>query len=119
MAGIHKFSEQVIDWALRLEDVADAANGKGIRKGSFGTRWLLLPAAGAGVYALATSGAFSRQAKEIMDHAKTRASELPEDLMSGVRQTSRKTRRSSSNGRRQTSSARRTRAARKTTGSAR
>ena len=88
MAGIHKFSEQVIDLALRLEDMADAANGKGIRKGSFGTRWLLLPAAGAGLYALATSGAFSRQAKEIMDQAKTRASELPEDLMSGVRQTS-------------------------------
>ncbi len=30
---VHKFSEQVIDLAERLADVADAANGKGIRKG--------------------------------------------------------------------------------------
>jgi len=118
MAGIHKFSEHVIDLAERLEDVADAANGKGIRRGSFGTRWLILPAAGAGLYALATSGSFSRQAKDMMDQAKTRASELPDDLMKGVRQTSKKsTSRNGSKGRRQTHSSRRT--ARKTPSSAR
>jgi hypothetical protein len=48
MANVHKFSEQVIDLAERLADVADAANGKGIRK-SGASRWLILPAAGAGL----------------------------------------------------------------------
>ena len=123
MAGIHKFSEHVIDLAERLEDVADAANGKGIRRGSFGARWLILPAAGAGLYALATSGSFSRQARDVMDQAKTRASELPDDLMRGVRQTSRKstgrtqksTSRNGSKGRSRTTSASRT--ARKSTSS--
>jgi hypothetical protein len=90
MADVHKFSEQVIDLAERLEDVADAAKGKGVRKGSFGSHWLILPAAGAGLYALATSGSFTRQAKNVMNQAKTRASELPDDLMSRVRQTSQK-----------------------------
>ena len=90
MADIHKFSEQVIDWAERLEDVADAAKGKGNRRGSLGRRWLLLPAAGAGLYALATSGSFARQAKDVMGQAKTRASELPDDLLSRIRQTSQK-----------------------------
>ena len=90
MADVHKFSEQVIDLAERLENVADAAKGKGIRKGNFGSHWLILPAAGAGLYALATSGSFTRQAKNVMNQAKTRASELPDDLMSRVRQTSQK-----------------------------
>lgn len=90
MADIHKVSARMIDWAERLEDVSDAAKGKGIRRGSFGTRWLILPAAGAGLYALATSGTFSRQAKDVMDQAKTRASELPEDLLGRIRQTTQK-----------------------------
>jgi len=77
VADIYRFSERVIDLAERLEDVADAAKGKGNRKGSLGTRWLLLPAAGAGLYALATSGSFSRQAKGVMNQAKTRATDLP------------------------------------------
>jgi hypothetical protein len=87
MSAIYKFSERVIDLAERLEDVADAAQGKGRRKGGSGTRWLILPAAGAGLYALATNGSFTRQAKDVMDQAKTRASELPDDLMSRIRQT--------------------------------
>jgi hypothetical protein len=87
MSAIYKFSERVIDFAERLEDVADAAQGKGRRKGGLGTRWLILPAAGAGLYALATNGSFTRQAKDVMDQAKTRASELPDDLMSRIRQT--------------------------------
>ena len=70
MAGIHKISEHVIDLAERLEDVADAAQGR--RKGGSGTRWLILPAAGAGLYAVATTGSFTRQAKDVMDQAKTR-----------------------------------------------
>jgi hypothetical protein len=114
--GVHKFSEQVIDLAERLADVADAANGKGIRKGGT-ARWLILPAAGAGLYALAASGSLTRHAKGVANQAKERASDLPDDLMGLVRQaartsSSRKSTSNSSNGRRRrtTSSA-----ARKTT----
>ena len=108
---VHKFSEQVIELAERLADVADAANGKGVRKGG-ATRWLILPAAGAGLYAFAASGSLSRHAKGVATQAKERASDLPDDLMGLVRQatrtsSSRKASSSSSNGsrRRRTSSA--------------
>jgi hypothetical protein len=116
MADIHKFSEQVIDLAERLSDVADAAKGKGIRRGSMGTRWFLLPAAGAGLYALATNGSFTKRARGVMGQAKARASELPDDLLNRVRQTS-QTRTDTSGGerRRQTRSSRRSRPARKST----
>jgi len=87
MTNVHKFSERVIDFAERLEDVADAAAGKGARNGRSGTRWLLLPTVGAGVYALVTNKAFGRQAKGVMDQAKRRASELPDDLLKRARAT--------------------------------
>jgi hypothetical protein len=93
MADIHKLSEQVIDYAERASNVADAAKGKGKGNGS-GTRWLLLPAAGAALYALVKSDFFTRGAKVVADEAKSRASELPDDLMKAVRQpqtTSRQT----------------------------
>jgi len=113
VADIYRFSERVIDLAERLEDVADAAKGKGNRKGSLGTRWLLLPAAGAGLYALATSGSFSRQAKGVMNQAKTRATDLPDELLGRIQQTSRKsTNTSGGQGRRQSSSRRKTSSAR-------
>jgi hypothetical protein len=86
MNGIHKFSAQVIDYAERLSDVADAAQGKNHRQAS-AKRWLLLPASGAALYAIVKSDSFSRQAKDVMDDAKTRAAELPEDLIGLVRQT--------------------------------
>jgi hypothetical protein len=85
MANIHKFSQRVIDLAERLEDMADAAEGKGARSGRSGTRWLVLPTVGAGVYALVTSKSLSRQAKGVVDQAKRRASELPEDLLNRAR----------------------------------
>jgi hypothetical protein len=91
MAGIHKFSSQVIDYAERLSDVADAAQGKHRRRVSGTTRWLFLPASGAALYALLRSDSFSRQAKEVVDEAKTRAAELPEDLVARVRQTTGRT----------------------------
>ena len=112
MSAISKFSERVIDLAERLEDVADAAQGKGRRKGGSGTRWLILPAAGAGLYALATNGSFARQAKDVMDQAKTRASELPDDLMSRIRQPSSRSASGAQNSRRKSGSARKTSAAR-------
>jgi hypothetical protein len=119
MASIHKFSEQVIDYAERLSDMADAAQGKGSRRGSStGTRWLILPAAGAGLFALVKSDFFTRQAKGMVEEAKTRASDLPDDLLSHVRQTSQtsrtgspRTRTSTTNG--TTSSARKRSPARK------
>jgi len=87
MPDMHKLSEQVIDYAERAADVADAAKGKGRSNGS-GSRWLLLPAAGAAFYALVRSDFFARRAKVVADEAKSRASELPDDLMKAVRQTS-------------------------------
>jgi hypothetical protein len=88
MASVQKFSEQVIDLAERLADVADAASGKGVRKTGT-TRWLILPAVGAGLYALATSGSLTRQAKGVANQAKARASDLPDELVGLVRQASR------------------------------
>jgi hypothetical protein len=81
MADINKFSEQVIDLAERLANVSDAAKGKDKRSGMPRARWLLLPAAGAGLYALTTSRAFARQAKSVVHEAKEKASELPEELV--------------------------------------
>jgi hypothetical protein len=113
VGSIYKFSEHVIDLAERLEDVADAAQGKGRRKGGSGTRWLILPAAGAGLYALATSGTFSRQAKDVMGHAKARATDLPDDLLGRIRQSSRKsTSRSGAQSKRQSNTRRKTTSAR-------
>jgi hypothetical protein len=102
MAAIQRISSQVIDYAERLALMADAAEGKGRNRGR-ATRWLLLPASGAALYALVRSDSFSRQAKEVMDEAKTKATELPDDLVARVRQTTGE-RTSSSNG----SSSRRT-----------
>jgi hypothetical protein len=85
MASVQKFSSQVIDYAERLSTMADAAEGK--KKGSGASRWLLLPATGAALYALVKSDSFSRQAKGVMKEAKTRAAELPDDLLTRVRET--------------------------------
>lgn len=113
MADIHKFSEQMIDFAERLSNVADAASGKRSATGRGTTRLILLPAAGAGLYALARSEYLKRQAKEAVNGAKTRASELPNDLLNTVRQTSEKPANSDGRQRRkQTSSARKTKASR-------
>ena len=120
MGDIHKFSEYVIDLAERLDGMADAAKGKGTGSGGLRARWLVLPAAGAGFYALAKSGSVSRQAKVVMNQAKTRASELPEDLVGRVRETSPKSR--SGNGGqagRRSSTGRKRSTARKTSSSAR
>jgi hypothetical protein len=109
VAEIQKFSERVIDFAERLSDVADAAEGKGRRRAGGGngtTRWVLLPAAGAGLYALAKSGFLARQTKEIVKEAKARASDLPNDLLNAVRQTQESPSRNGGQGRRKPSSSR-------------
>jgi hypothetical protein len=86
MADIYKFSDRVIDVGERLADVADAVQGRGNRKGRGGARWLILPAAGAGLFALGASGSFTRQAKSVINQAKERASDLPEELVGRVQQ---------------------------------
>jgi hypothetical protein len=85
MADVKKVSEQLIDYAGRLENVVDAAQGKESGRAPR-ARWLLLPAAGAGLYALTTSGAFTRQARDVAKEARDRAAELPDALLSRVQQ---------------------------------
>jgi hypothetical protein len=92
MKDIQKFSQHVIDYAERLADMADAAQGRGTRRTGHRTRWLILPAVGAGLYAFATSS----RTKGVMDDAKAKASELPEDLFKRVRQTTATSSRSTS-----------------------
>ena len=114
MADIERFSERLIDLAERFADVTDAAQGRGNRQGGIQARWLVLPAAGAGLYALGARGSFKRQAKSIVKQAKERAAELPDDLLSRVHQAtgSSSSASSGSNGRRRSSSSRSTARAR-------
>jgi hypothetical protein len=118
MADIYKFSDRVVDLGERLADLADAAQGKGNRKGRSGARWLILPAAGAGLFALGTSRSLTRQAKSVFDQAKERASDLPEDLVARVQQatgTTTANRTSASRSRRTAASRSRNSRGRKTT----
>jgi hypothetical protein len=86
MADVHKLSDQMIDVAERLSNVADAAAGKRMTRRTSGwSGWVVLPAVGAGLYALVRSDFVSQQAKGVVDEAKTRASDLPNDLMKSVR----------------------------------
>jgi hypothetical protein len=73
---------------------------------------VLLPAAGAGLYALVRSEFFSRQAKGVVEEAKTRATELPNDLMTAVRETTQKPTQRDAGGQASGSSTRRTRSTR-------
>jgi hypothetical protein len=85
MASIQRFSAHVIDYAERLSRMADAAEGQQPHSGPKMSRWVLLPASGAALYALVRSDVFSRRAKEVVDDAKARASDLPDDLIARVR----------------------------------
>ena len=90
MRDANKVSEQLIDMAERFADVVDAAEGRGGRKNSVQTKWLVLPAAGAAVYALATSSSgMARQTRAWMRRAKDRATDLPDaDLFNRVKEVS-------------------------------
>jgi hypothetical protein len=103
MGSVHKLSSQVIDYAERVSAMADAAQGKRQSRGKL-TRWLLLPASGAALYAVVRSESFSRSAKGVVDEAKSKASELPDDLAARVRDTTKST--SSSKSRNGSSSSR-------------
>lgn len=111
MAGVNKMSEGLIDLAERFADVVDATQGRGARKSRNGARWLILPAVGAGAYALATSSsAFARRTRKLMSQAKDRATELPDaDLVDRVREVTGMEQSASSSGRTQTARRRQTR----------
>jgi hypothetical protein len=84
MADVNRFSEGLIDVAERFADVVEAAQGKGGRKAGAGAKWLILPAAGATAYALATSGSsVARQTRKLMLRAKDRATDLPDAELFG------------------------------------
>jgi hypothetical protein len=113
VADVHEFSDRVIDLAERLSNVADAAAGNHKADGMVAKRWLLLPAAGAVLYAVAKSDFVTSRAKGALDGATTRASELQDDLLETVRQTPQKSSRPSGGQRtRRTTSARKTKSAR-------
>jgi hypothetical protein len=85
MADFNKIVQQVGTVAERVADVSDAARGKGVKK-SGGMRWLIVPAAAAGVYIAAKSSTVGRSAKAFVGQAKDRASEMPDmDLLSRVK----------------------------------
>lgn len=115
MADMDKFSDRLIDFAERFADVTDAAKGRGNRQGGIRARWLILPAAGIGLYALGASGTFVRGAKNVAKQAKDRATEIPDDLMTRVHQATRTTSgtSNSSSARRQPSNSRRRTATRR------
>jgi hypothetical protein len=105
----HGLSKSIVDFGDRLANVSDAAKGKGRGRVGSTSRWLLLPAAGAGLYAVARSEFVAKQTKEMVDEAKTLATELPNDLMNSVRQTSQASQRSGRSATRSSSSGRRRR----------
>src|ERR1700755_707027 len=71
VADMDKSSEQLIDMAERCAYITDAAQGRGNRK-STGALWLIIPAAGAGLYALGASGSFKRGAQQVMSQERER-----------------------------------------------
>jgi hypothetical protein len=88
MADVNRFSEGLIDMAERFADVVDSAQGKGARKSGPGVRWLLLPAAGAGAYALVTSSSkIAKNTRGFLGRARDRATDLPDtELMNRVKE---------------------------------
>ena len=88
MADVNRFSEGLIDMAERFADVVDSAQGRGARKSGHGVRWLVLPAAGAGAYALATSSSkMAKKTRGLIGRARDRATDLPDtELMNRVKE---------------------------------
>lgn len=107
MSDITRFSDRVIEYAERMAAMADAAQGKkGIRKRGM-AQLFVLPAAGAGLYALVRNQAVVSQAKGVASEAKSFAVDLPDELLKRVRQSAQPSRAatSSNGGSRSTSSA--------------
>jgi hypothetical protein len=123
MADINKFSERLIDVSERFADAVDGAQGRGPRKSGVSLRWLVLPAAGAAAYGLATSSSsLARQTRGLMRRATDRATDLPDaDLVDRVKEVTGLAEKGSTNSRSQGQARRRrtsqTRRRRKTTAS--
>jgi hypothetical protein len=88
MADMDRVSRRIVEFAERFADVNDAAQGRGKRLGrKIRPRWLVLPAAGAGLYALGTNGSFLGRAKRVASQAKDHATDLPDTLLTRARET--------------------------------
>ena len=88
IASIQKFSSQVIDYARQLS-TRWQRGGKHPQR----TRYpqavdCCFPLSGAALYAARRSDVLAARPRESPDEAKARASELPDDLLSRVQQTS-------------------------------
>jgi hypothetical protein len=84
---LHQLAKQVTDVAERVADVSDAARGKSRKRSGVLGRWLLLPAAGAAVYAVAKRAVLDRSAGGVARGSG--ADETPDrDLLSRVKDVS-------------------------------
>jgi hypothetical protein len=82
----HKFAEQVTEMVERVADVSDAARGKARRRSGGLARWLILPAAGAAVYAAAKrASARSGSTDGVVRGANERADAPDMDLLNRVK----------------------------------
>jgi hypothetical protein len=73
------FAKQVTEVAERVADVSDAVRGKGRRRSGGLARWLILPAAGAAVYAAARRAlADGRSTGGVVRGAKDASGEMPD-----------------------------------------
>lgn len=74
------FAKQVTEVAERVADVSDAVRGKGRRRSGGLARWLILPAAGAAVYAAARRAlADGRSTGGVVRGAKDAPGEMPDE----------------------------------------
>jgi hypothetical protein len=82
----HNLAKQVTEVAERVADVSDAVHGKRKRSGGL-ARWLILPAAGAAVYAAAKrASAVGRSNGGVMRGAEATAGEMPDmDLLNRIK----------------------------------
>jgi hypothetical protein len=82
----HKFAQQVTEMVERVADVSDAARGKARRRSGGLARWLILPAAGAAVYAAAKrASAVGGSTGAVVRGANERADTPDMDLLSRVK----------------------------------
>ncbi len=83
----NELTQQAAEVAERVvENVSGAVRKRG-RKGGHGARWLILPAVGAAVYAVARNRSVGHSAKALAGQAKDRASEMQEmDLLGRVKE---------------------------------